>query len=331
SVTISTNDAGDLVVRVTTCPDSAASARATALFPTQALDYRLECLRALAQRWPDEIPDVCAQILARDQEEALVLAWCVGHLQAGGTPVERPWELVGRISGGGFREAKVAEAILSATDGCEFAGALAMVEPNTTGMRSLLIAGISACEDWQQGEARGMNAGIALRRLHAAGAADALIQAVIGHQGRQASEDAMVALGALGDDSAVDFLKAQALDRNAHTRDINCVAAQALALMGTPTALQASLDIWRTSEDREVQARAFRGLKVACGQDEAIWHTYGVVLPAWEPARMAPQEGRRLCRELLAQVDAASLDERRVSDLTSLLRYLDQQEGRAGG
>ncbi|MGD9494895.1 MAG: hypothetical protein AB7Y46_01170, partial [Armatimonadota bacterium] len=55
SVTTSTNDAGDLVLRVTTCPDSAASARATALFPTQALDYRLECLRALAQRWPDEI------------------------------------------------------------------------------------------------------------------------------------------------------------------------------------------------------------------------------------------------------------------------------------
>ncbi len=329
AVETSLDEAGDVVVSITTCPDSAESARETALFCDQQLAYRLKALRALADRWPNECPGVCDLVLSRDVEHAAVLAWCIGWMAEAGNPVERPWELVSRIRGERSWESQVAEAVLSATDGCEFAGALAMVEPNATGMRSLLIAGISASEDWRQGAPRGMNAGIALRRLAPPQCAQALMDEVRRHGGRQESEDAMIALGALGDDLAIDFLKAQALDPEAHTRDINCVAAQALALIGSPAALQGCLDLWQISDDREVQARAFRGLKIACGQSHPQWLHYQEMLPEWEPPRMTPEEGRRLCRELLAQVDPTSLDEYQSSDLPRLLRYIDGQE--AGG
>ena len=332
ALTTSLDEAGDLVVSITTCPDSAQSARETALFPDQQLGYRLKALRAMADRWPDECPGVCELVLSRDAEDVAVLAWCIGYMAEAGTPVDRAWELVSRIRGERPWQSEVGEAILSATSERELRGAMAMVARGAaTTMRGVLIQGISACEDWRRGGPRGMNAGIALRRLACPGAADALIDAVYQHEWHQASEDAMVALGALGDDLAIDFLKAQALDPEAHTRDINCVAAQALALIGSPDAVRACVEVWLATEDREVQARVFRGPMIACGQSHPQWLQYQRMLPEWEPPRMASEEGRRLCRELLAQVDAASLDERRTTDLISLVRYIDQQEYAAEG
>ena len=325
AVETSIEDDGDLAVCVTTCPDSAQSAQATALFPTQALDYRLRALRRLAERWPEATTATCQDILAHDREEAMVLAWCIGHLEQAGTPVERAWELVSRLSGAGRWEAQVGEAILSATDGCEFAGALAMVEPTAVGMRSALIDGISACENWKDARARGMNAGMAMRRLDCPGAADALMADVRRHGGHQESEDAMVALGALGDDLAIEFLKAQALNAGARTRDINCAAAQALALIGSPAAVQACFDLWRATDDREVQSRAFCGLQLACGQSHPVWRMYGRMLPEWESPRMPVEEGQRLCRELLEGFDVEGIGEKRANDHAGLLRYLDRQ------
>ncbi len=321
AISTATEDDGDLAVTITTCPDSVASAQATALCAEQTLDYRRRALRRLAERWPEECAAVCEAIVARESEQAAVLAWAVGRLEAAGTPIEAPDALIERIEGDWRGE--LAEAILSATCDEELRGGVAMVP--ATSARSVgdrLVAGISECDDWQQGVPRGRNAGLALRLMQSPGARQAIEAAIAADGGHQPSEDAFVALGFLGDDAAIDMMVRTALDVDGAARDLQCAAAAAAGYLGTRAGMEACLDLWRRAEDREVQWRAWRGLEIACGTDHYRGHYSPGELPAWARG-VSAAEARALCREWLTDLADEELDLSRAGDVARLARALD--------
>ncbi|GEM_PF-6308684 len=320
SLVTSTDADGDLAISITTAPQTAEAAQATARCAEQTLDYRRRALRRLAERWPDACAEVCDTILSRDSEQTAVLAWAVGRTQASGARVDELETLVNRV--GGDWRAELTEAVLTAQTDEELRGGVAMVPEQTRGsMAARLVSGISACEDWQQGVHRARNAGLALRLMDAPDACRMVRNAIIAGEGHQDSEDALLALGFLGDDEGIPTMVLTAVGDAAASRDLQCAAAAAPGYLGTRAGMEACLEIWRRAEDREVQARAWRGIEIACDTDYYRAGYFPGDLPLWA-REISPQDARALCREWLDELAAEEQDRSRSGDMERLRRGL---------
>ena len=320
SLATSTDEDGDLAISITIAPQTPESAQATALCAEQTLDYRRRALRRLAERWPDDCAEVCDTILSRESESAAVLAWAVGRRQADGAHVEDLATLVNRI--GGDWRAELVEAILTAQTDEELRGGVAMVPEQTRGsMAARLVSGISACEDWQQGVHRARNSGLALRLMDAPGACRMVRNAITAGEGHQDSEDAIVALRFHGDDEGIPTMVLTAVGDAAASRDLQCAAAIAPGYLGTREGMEACLEIWRRAEDREVQARAWRGIEIACDTGYYRAGYFPGDLPLWA-REISPQDARALCREWLDPLAAEEQDRARAGDMERLRRGL---------
>ncbi len=336
AIEVNTDEAGDAHVSITTCPDSAEAARNTALYREQETKYRLRCLRALHDRWPDELVAVCEEITGRDTEKAAVLTWAVAYLadaqpesvDLGAMPAKLELRAANWVQ-------ELAETILaSQSDRIVRGGAMLLRQADPEAARDALIYRISECEDWQDGVHRGRNAGLALRLLKTPDAASALIQAVRSHEWHQPSEDAMIALGFLGDESAIDFLHDTALDPADKSRDIICVAAQSLSYLGTPPALEACADVWLKTDDAEVRWRALLGVRIAVGAETYTSRFMPALAPEWGRP-MSVEEGCRACLPLLERLKPKAAEAGKEREIASLINHardtLAVAEAVAGG
>jgi len=335
AIEVSIDEAGDAHVSITTCPDSAESARNTALYRQQETEYRLRCLRALNDRWPDEPLGVCEEIMGRDTEEAAVLTWAFAYLTDASPGSVDAKEIRTKLGAGGNWVEELAEtALATRNDRVLRGGVMGLAEAKPTQARDALIARISECETWQHGVHRGRNAGLALRLLKAPDAASALIQAVRSHQWHQPSEDAMIALGFFGDESAIDFLHDTALDPADKSRDIICCAAQSLSYIGTPAALQACADVWLKTDDGEVRWRALLGVRIAVGAETYTSAFMPALAPEWGRS-MSVEEGCRTCLLLLERLQTKAAEAGKEREIASLIDHargtLAVAEALAGG
>jgi len=313
------------------------TARATAESSGQKPECRLRCLGVLDGRFPDRCaetceticwrtaddPDVmqkalqllserkegscrrlCREILARKDEHPAVMLWALGYLadeKPDDAAVERA---LARVPGADVQERTkaLAEMVLSSRYDPPVRGgatALARLDPPTA--RQHLVTGISKCPNWMDGIHRGRNAGLALRLMRMDGAREMLVEAIKGYKGQQAVEDALIAIGFLGDDTAIPYLVETALDPKP---SFPCAAARALARMGTPRSLEACAQVMERSRDSEVIRRALTGFDIA-----TAYQAYpGKAICYWFDPRPAPDWARTVSVEEGCRVAAPLLE-----------------------
>ncbi len=330
----------------------AQTARATAECLTQKPEFRLRCLGVLDERFPDacapaceticcrpgEHPDVvqkalqllserkeescrkiCREILTRTADHPAVMLWALGYL-ADEKPDDAAVEgVLARVPGADAQERTkaLADIVLSSRyDPPVRGGAMVLGTLDPAAARQHLVTGISRCPNWMDGIHRGRNAGLALRLMRMDGAREMLVEAIKGYKGQQPVEDALIAIGLLGDDAAIPYLveTAVALDTKV-SRNISCAAAEALARMGTPKSLAACAQVMERSRDGEVIRRALKGFDIA-----AAYQAYpGKAVYYWSEPRPAPEWARSTSVEESCRVAALLLE--RVAAMEHLKDY----------
>ncbi len=319
SIEVTTDENGDAVVAVLTTSTSGAAAQATALFAGQTLEYRLRCLEALHLKWPELLKPVCEELLERPGDKVAVKAWSVAYLAQGAQPAEARalYEQVSR-RGGAWQEL-IEAALQTRSDEVLHGATLVLREGDREAARDLMIARISECDDWRQAKPRGRNCGLALKLMEAPGAEAALTDTTRALGVQQHSEDALIALGYLGDDAAIPFLTEIALAADTgRSRDMNCAAAEGLAYLGTRAGLAACADVSRRSADEEVRSRALRGMEMAMGTKYYRAHYLPEAAPEWART-LTSAEATETCVPLLEEL-AASEDQHLVARANGILR-----------
>jgi len=163
---------------------------------------------------------------------------------------------------GGAWQELIEAALQTRSDEVLRGATLVLREGDREAARDELIARISECDDWRQAKPRGRNCGLALKLMEVPGAEAALTVTIRGYGNDQPAEDAMIALGYLGDDAAIPFL-------------------EGLAYLGTRAGLAACADVSRRSADEEVRSRALRGMEMATGTKYYRSSRRPEVAPEW--------------------------------------------------
>jgi len=308
-------------VDIETAPASVGSARQTALHPTQLEKHRLRSLRFLATHDLAACAEVCAEIGQGEQQPAALRRWALLYLTGVSPDTADLADVVSRLEAAGDEDLVrvVAEMVLAADcDEIVQGGALVLRQLGSGAGRSALVWNISECENWQDATGRARNAGLALRRMYAFGAVAALIEAVNSYEGKQKSEDALVALGYLGDDEAISFLTETALRTDA-TTDLICCAARALAQLGTQKGLEACADLALRASDYRARGYALRGIEAAISPYyRSRSRPRSRPLPDWAPC-LPVRDACRVAIPLLEGIATNSADKATVITAERLL------------
>lgn len=317
AVTETRDEHGDAVVAVTTPPDSAASARRTALCREQRYEYRLRCLRALAGRWPTELPEVARELCSRAQEHPIVLLAVLGHLTDNPPPFAKPESILSCMELPQDRErldAIVRYALIrddAVVRGA--ASALAYLD-GQTGRDRLIDSLMSRTLDSRNGP---RNIGLALRAMGLHGTCQAIVDAVRGCGKDAQPKNGVMALGYLGDDGAVPFLMDVVRGKCGSDWGMIWSGTAALEVIGTESALQASA---RLAEEFATEPKVckplLRALERAVASDpSAEW--YYLSPPPWATT-LSVAEARQIVGPL-AEALRGIVPEQCEDDLAAIL------------
>ncbi len=327
-IEVTRDDAGDAVVQITTLPDSEASARATAYFLYQNTDYRLKCLHALANRWPEGLTCLCEEIVGRQAlESPAVLLWLLGYVAGEAPELANVERFVSRMRSAedGNRVAELAKIAVSGGYETIARGggmALAQLDPEAATLELLLA--IPGYRIWYMGKHRARRAGLAMRLAGDLDAAEVVMALTRDYGECQAAEDAMIALGFLGDDAAIEFLVEMALGLREGSLDMKCAATEGLSLIGTPAALAACADVWQRIDNREVRYRALRGFEFAMGYPGQPGILYLKAPPEWA-RQMSVEEACRISLPLLEGLMPKAEEIGRERSVASLIESARQK------
>ncbi|HUS81098.1 MAG TPA: hypothetical protein VM283_07500, partial [Armatimonadota bacterium] len=301
AIEVTTDEHGDAIVKLIGAANTAQAAQTTALCADQLPEYRLRCLDAIQRNWPELLRPVCEELLNRPREKATIRAWSVAYL-AQGADEQQARALYDHLvkTGGAWQE--LVEATLQTRSDDVLRGAtLVLAAGNPLSTRNELITRISKCNPWWEGTARARNCGLVLRLIKAPGSVETLVGAIRGYGDHQPAEDAMIALGCLGDDAAIPFLTGIALADGTHTRDMNGAAAKGLACLGTPAGLAACADVARRASNGNVRLWAMQGIGVAMGLESPHSFYDPAAPPDWART-LTVAEATELCRPPLEQM-----------------------------
>jgi hypothetical protein len=321
TVRVGTDRRGDAKVRFACFQSGPKTAMASALAVGQKLAYRLRCLNTIAQRWPEHAAPLCRTICTRSKEKPEVILWAVGHCAGQQVPQAAPEAVIPRLTETSEgRVETVAEIALSTNDDSILRGAaLVLARLDAAAARDYLISHISKGANWQHGSRRGRNSGLALRIMRCSDACERLVSAVESYNGRQPAEDALYALGFLGDDKAIDFLVKTALDPK-YKGDVAGVATRALGHLRTAAALNACADLIDRSGDPKIISRARGVLVVATGYYRPPSR---LVPPA--PAWATALSDSDACRSALPHLERLAKAPKKHGDFTQFLAYVREK------
>jgi hypothetical protein len=337
-IEVTRDDAGDVAVEIAALPDSADSARATAYFLRQKTEYRLRCLEALANRWPEGLADLYEQTVGRQAlDDPSVLVWALGHLAESAPEPPDAAKFVSRMRFGDDADpvAELADIIVSTSYDTVVRGggmALAQLDPEAATVE--LLRAIPRYTIWWEGRHRARRAGLAMRLAGDPQAAQVVMSLIDDYGETDEAENAMRALGFLGDDAAIEFLVETALALRERSHDMNCAAAQALSVIGTPAALAACADVWQRTSSSEVRSRARRGFEFAMGDPGVAGALFLRPPPEWA-RQMSVEDGCRVSLPLLEGLMPKAEEIGREGGLASLIertrKKLAEFEAAAGG
>lgn len=292
------NAAGDVEISLTSMPDSVSAARKLALKMISDSPFRLRCLNYLKQHDPAALSEVARQIGNATSEDIIVLMALVGHLADEPQPaltasralaLQSPWAPRDRyetIIGLGLYLND--EAFIRGTG-------LTLRQLNATEARKQVLdtllsprGGLAA------------NAGLILLALGQPDSAQKLIEALQPLQDRVKLMNGCIALGYLGDDTAIPYLQGVIRNHLPVNDGVNDAAAEALALMGTRKALETCTAMLPLrSESKWVPRHLFTGLERAVGLEPPQGYYYPT-RPVWARS-LSEAESKRV---VLAQATA---------------------------
>jgi len=329
---LETDRNGDAVVRFVRFQQGGVkTAAATALAEQQKIEYRLRCLNIIAQRWPDQVADLCRKLCTRPKEKAEVLLWAMGACAEARADYAAPDSILTRLDLP--REGRVegmAEMVLATNDDhIVRGGALLLCQLDAAAARDYLIGHISKCADWMSRPGRGRNAGLALRIMQTPEARQRLIDAIGGANGQELDKNVLYALGFLGDEGAIPILVQVALDPNNKNNNVAGAAAEALGHLRTRGALAACAEVIERSNEPGVLWGAREGFEIATGYHRPPGG------PSWMP-RPPPGWAVSLselatCRAALPLLERIARTPKEHADLTRCLAYVRQKLAQAGG
>ena len=282
------NAQGDAVVTITALPDSAASARQTALCPDQRYEYRLRCLRALAEQWPSELDGVAREILAHDKDDAvraqdhtIVFLAAMGYLADRPELFATPESFLPRL---GLPPDKdpldgVTRYVVIHDDAVVRGVGLTLAALDAPGGRDRLIDWLINGQLNRRHNARGI--GLALRTMNVDGACQAIMDAVR-HAGKGTRpQNGVMAVGYLGDEDAVPFLIDVVRGQYGTDWGVIWAGTHALEVMGTEPALKACAQLAEEyAAEPKICEPLLRGLQRAVvSEPSPDW--YYLPLPPW--------------------------------------------------
>ena len=298
-------DQGDLWVSVTSAPDSGDSAGRTALCAEQKWEYRLRCLRALAAKWPADLPEVCRELCAREREHPVVLLAVLGHLADDPPDFATPENILPRLDVRGDKgriDALTSQYVLTRDDFVARGRALALAALDPAGARERIIEMVAARRVTQPEGLRNM--GLALRAVRAPDTCRVLIDTIKRCTDGRDAYWGMTLLGYLGDNEALPFLTRVAGGDHPWDRHSSAHAATAMALIGIPEALGACADLAaERRSDYWIASAALGGLERALGMPPGRYDRH-LALPSWARA-LSVEEARRVARPLTERLRTA--------------------------
>jgi len=342
TMTMTRDEKGDAHVSFT---GAHAAVQQTALARRQKTEHRLKCLDTIQERWGEGDRALCEEICRRTREDPAVVQRCLDILSAhdpaltgtlceevrgrdGEDPTVLLWAVGfaadeevddavrGRILAG-LRAADAAgpTAALSETvlateyDEVVRGGARVLRTLNVEVAREYLVTRISEVEPpwrWWHAVRRGRNAGLALKLIEAPGASERLIESVRRHGGSQESENALYALGCLGDDTAIPFLVQTFLrePEKGQSRGMNHAAAQALGFLGTPKALAACAELAARADGDHYRGVLLQAFDIVTGRRTYPGTLYTPAQPPTWARTMSVEEACRVAAPLLERLAA---------------------------
>jgi hypothetical protein len=329
AVTENRDERGDAAIAITTPPDSAASARQTALCPDQRYEYRLRCLRALAGRWPTELPKVARELCSREQEHPVVLLAVLGHLADDPPAFAAPQAILPRME---FPEGKerldvITRYVVIHDDAVVRGVGLALAALDAPGGRDRLIDWLINGQLNGRNNARGI--GLALRTMDVDGTWQALTDAVRRAGKGTRPKNGVLALGYLGDDDAVPFLMGVVRGTCGSNSGMIWTGIHALEVMGTESALRACAQLAEEhAAEPKICEPLLRGLQRAVvSEPSPDW--YYLSPPPWAAA-LSLAEARRIVAPLAEALEGI-VPERCEDDLAAILDHVQQTQGSEAG
>jgi hypothetical protein len=329
AVTENRDERGDAVVAITTPPGSAASARQTALCQEQWYEYRLRCLRALAGRWPTELPEVARELCSRQQEHPVVLLAVLGHLADDPPAFAAPESILPRMQlPQGKEPLDAITRYVLIRDDAAVRGVVAVLGhlDERTGRDRLIDWLINGKLDERNGA---RNIGLALRAMALDGTGNAVMDAILHASGDARPKNGVMALGYLGDDDAVPFLMDVVRGHYGTNWGMIWTGTAALEVMGTESALRACAQLAEEyAAEPKICEPLLRGLQRAVTSDpSAEW--YYLSAPPWATT-LSVAEARQIVAPL-AEGLKGIVPERCQDDLAAILRQTQPAEaGEAG-
>jgi len=329
AITENRNGQGDATVAITALPDSAPSARQTALCPEQRYEYRLRCLRALAARWPTELPEVARELCSREHEHPVVLLAVLGHLADDPPSFAAPQAALPRMELPQDKERldAITRYVLIHDDAVVRGVGLALAALDARGGRDRLIDWLINGQLNQRHNARGI--GLALRTMNVDGTCQAITDAVR-HAGKDARpKNGVMALGYLGDDEAVPFLMDVVRGQSGSNWGMIWTGTAALEVMGTESALRACAQLAEEyAAEPKICEPLLRGLQRAVvSEPSPDW--YYLSPPPWATT-LSLAEARQIVAPLAEALEGV-VPERCQDDLAAILDQVQQTQGSEAG
>jgi hypothetical protein len=236
----SINPKGELEISVVTLPADAAGARTTALHAQQEARHRLRCLRYMEDHDPQAVREVVQSIMLRPQEDPQVLLYLLGRRADDPDEPLLARDVLPRlrVPDDADKLAKLIEYGRN-LDGWITRGAglgLRQMDAPTARQR-LIVGGMAPGHGWQEQH------GLMLRVLALQDTCSLLVEAAGKADTTNARTAAIMMLGCLGDEGAIPYLSKVIREHQGEENGLANRAAMALGTIGTPSALQACMDL----------------------------------------------------------------------------------------
>ncbi len=297
---------GDLWVALRSAPTDCETAARIALRADERCEYRLRCLRRLAEEWPETLRDIARELCGRTGEDQRVILAVVGHLADDPPEFATADAVLPRLRLT-HREAPAHQLMPLVTgerdDALARGTGLVLAVGDPAGARDYILRIAGNRSSQSRTERRTL--GLILREVKDQTTWEALADVIVGFDDGWDAAFGISLLGYLGEEQAIPFLSRLARGGQWEiARYSDGEAATALARIGSARALATCVDGLAAGGERYYTCRLLiEGLAAAAGAPREGLLAYPSTLPDWARP-LSPEQARQVLAPLADQIQA---------------------------